>query len=191
MPAFMDERRDILISLGRRILLAVPLLVTTWLLFSSTNADAGRQFLGLACAAAAGIILAPPFAALIALPAGSLFFPRRPARPEPGYSVAEARRKRGEYEASIDEYQRIAEQFPAEVHPHVAMMEIAFVDLHDGERTDAIAKQALAMLRDDGSRQRLLRMHRAIKARVPDDPWMPEESEEEAAHSESDSEKKT
>src|SRR5262245_7863723 len=134
----MDERREILISLAWRVLSAGILLAITWHLFTSTSGDDAGKFLGLACGVAAGIILAPPFAALIAQPAGSLFFPRRSSGPEPGYSLAETKRKRGQYEESIKEYQRITEEFPEDVRSYVAMMEIAFIHLHDPERTDAI-----------------------------------------------------
>jgi tetratricopeptide (TPR) repeat protein len=166
----MDDRREILIALGWRILFAIPLGAIAWFLFATTIGDSGgawKRLLGLACVVVAAVIIAAPLAALAAQPTGSLFFPRHAARREPAYSLAEARRKRGCYEEAIDEYQRIAEQFPAEVLPYIAMMEIASANLHDRERAAAIARRGLAMLRDEASRQELLRAHRTIKTKSP------------------------
>jgi len=169
----MDDRRDILIALAWRLLLAGPLGVIAWLLFAATRGDpngGGERFLGLICAVAAAIIIAPPFAALIAQPAGGLFYPHRSARPEPRYSAAEGRRMRRRHEEAIAEFERIAEQFPAEVRPYVAMMEIALLDLHDSERAGAIVKRGLATLRDDASREHLLWKYRIAKVKLRDAP---------------------
>ncbi len=166
----MDDRRDILIALGWRMLFAIPLGVIAWFLFATTVGDsvgAWKRFLGLAFAVVGAIIIAEPIAALVAEPSGSLFFPRHAARVEPVYSLAEAKRKRGQYVEALDEYERIAAQFPAAVHPYIAMMEIAAADLHDGERAEAIARRGLSMLRDEASRQELLRAHRTIKTKSP------------------------
>lgn len=161
-----------LIELGWRALLAVPFVVMAWYLFATTsgNPDAGgKRLIGLACAVIVGVLVAPPLAGLAAEPWGVFFHPHRTAFPEPIYSIAEARRKRGQYEEAIEEYQKIAEQFPVEVRPYVAMMEIAFVNLRDSARTDAIAKRGLAALRDETSRMHLLRMHQSIKGTALDD----------------------
>ncbi|MBI1816798.1 MAG: hypothetical protein HYR72_17605 [Deltaproteobacteria bacterium] len=166
----MDDRREILIALGWRILFAIPLGVIAWLLFATTIGDSDgalKRLLGLACAIVAAIIIAAPLAALAAQPTGSLFFPRHAGRNEPAYSIAEAKRKRGRYEEAIDAYQTIAEQFPAEALPYIAMMEIAAVNLHDRGRAEAIARRGLAILRDESSREELLRAHRALKAKAP------------------------
>jgi len=162
----MDERRDLLISLACHVLAALPFAGAAWFLFASTVGDAtgaDKRVIGLACVVAAGAIIARPLAGLVAEPAGSLFFPRYFSRPQPLYSIAEARRKQGRYEESIAEYEKIAQQFPAEVAPHVAMMEIAFTNLGDPGRAGDIVRRALATLPDDASRHEVLRRHRAIK----------------------------
>lgn len=186
----MDDRRDILIALAWRLLLAVPLGVTAWFLFATTRGDpngGGERFLGLMCAVAAAIVIAPPFAVLVAEPAGSLFYPRRHARPDPRYSAAEGRRMRRRHEEAIAEFEHIAAQFPAEVRPYVAMMEITLLDLHDSERAGAIVKRGLATVRDDASRKHLLWKYRIAKAKLRAAPQASmRENEGEADRTESD-----
>jgi hypothetical protein len=137
-----DDRRDLFLALAAHALAATPFLAATWYLFESTRdtADADKRLLGIFCAVAAGIIIARPLAALMAEPTGSLFFPRRAAEPQPGYSRAVAQRKRGQFNQAIAEYESIATQFPTEVRAFVAMIEIAIVDLHDAERARQIAR---------------------------------------------------
>ena len=102
----------------------------------------------------------------MAEPTGSLFFPQQAARREPGYSIAEARRKKGHYPNAIVEYEKIAAAFPNELTPYIAIMQIAFGNLGDATRGDAAAQRGLAMLRDDASRAELLRVHRTLKAKL-------------------------
>ena len=185
----MDDRRDLLIALGWRVPLAGLLGLTAWHLFATTIGDpnaGGERFLGLMCVVAAGIVAAPPLAVLLAVPAGSLFYPRRPARREPAYSGAQGRRKRGRYAEAIEEYQRIAEQFPTELHPHVAMVEIELVNLHDSPRADAIVKRGLATLRDEASRKQLLWTYGKLKAAMPNAPPTTAEKDDAADDFESD-----
>jgi hypothetical protein len=165
----LDERRDLFISLGGHLLLALPFVAIAWFLFATTVGDtngAEARLAGVACVVTAGIIIARPLAGLVAEPAGSLFFPRHFSPPQPLYGIAEARRKQGRYEDAIEEYERVAGQFATEVHPYIAMMEIALVDLQDRTRAGAIVKRGMAILRDDASRHELLRAHRAVLARL-------------------------
>jgi hypothetical protein len=161
-----DDRRELWERLAGHLLAATPFLASTWYLFESTSGDTdAKRFLGLACAVAAGIIIGRPIAGLVAEPAGSLFFPRSAARPEPGYSLPDTLRKRGQYEQALTEYAKITVQFPAELRAYIAMMEIALVDLHDRERTQVIARLALGQLADEPQRMELLRVHRMLASR--------------------------
>jgi tetratricopeptide (TPR) repeat protein len=162
-----DDRRDLFLALAAHVLAAAPFLATAWYLFESTRdtADADKRLLGLSCAVAAGIIVARPLAALVAEPTGSLFFPRRAAEPEPGYSRAVAQRKRGRLQEAMAEYEQIAAQFPAEVRAYVAMIEIAIVDLNDAERARHIVERGLAALPDEPRQMELLRAYRALERR--------------------------
>lgn len=163
----LDERRALLWSLARHAVATTPFLAATWYLFSSTVGDvANKRLLGLACGVTAAIIIARPIATLISESMGSLFFPRAGARPVPGYSLADAQRKRGQFERALIEYEKIAAEFPGELRAHVAMLEIALINLHDAERARATLTKGLALLPDEPMRLQLMRAHRALLRRV-------------------------
>ncbi len=157
----MEDGRDLLIALGRRLLLALPFALAGWLLFA-TGGGAERRILGLLCVVIAGIVVAPPLAGLIAEPAGGLFHPRHPARQEPSHDIAEARRRQGRYAEALDAYERVVERFPGDVSGWIAMLDVASVDLRDAARADAIARRALAALPDAASRMQFLQARRRI-----------------------------
>ena len=169
----MDDRRDIVLELVGRLRGAVPLAVLGWRLSAPANCGENLDaqcvtlwFAGLACILAAALVVAKPLAALVAEPVLSLFFPRHRARHEPAYSRADAIRLRGRYEDAIAAYQDIADEFPNELRPYVAMMEIALQNLGDAEFGDAIVKRGLTLLRDDPQRHELLRRRDAVKAKM-------------------------
>src|SRR5690242_8458615 len=101
-----DERREILLDACWRVPLASGLLAATWSLFANTAGDsdgAAARFAGLGLIVMAAVIIAPVVAAVLADPVGSLFYPRR-STPQPGYSGAEGRRRRGRHEEALAEY---------------------------------------------------------------------------------------
>lgn len=165
----MDDRQDYINEFAWRVPVAIVLFAIAWWLFSSSVGKVDSemvQLAGLACAVAGAIIFGPLFAILIAAPTGSLFFPRGHSQSQPHYSGAIGRRMRARYDDAIEEYQRIADEFPGELYPHLAMMEIAFLDLHDAERADAITRRGLIALADEASRDQLRRSHRVLKEKM-------------------------
>lgn len=172
MPPMLDERRDLLWSLVRHLLAATPFLAMTWHLFARTAGDpdgGDQRMLRLGCAVAAAIIVARPIAALVAEPTGSLFFPRARARPEPGYSLADTQRKREHFERAMAEYEHIVAAFPGELRAHIAMIEIALVNLRDADRARTCVTRSLAVVPDEPMRMELLRVYRALSSRAADD----------------------
>ena len=158
----MEDRRAAAVTLLQRLVAATPVaLLGVWLCGSGSD---GRAVLGLFCIVAAGFIAGPGIAGVLADPVGGLFFPQRPARPEPCRSIAEARRARGEYAAAIDAYEEVVAAFPGDVESWIAMVTIAFNHLRDPARADALARRALLALRDDAGRRQLLHAHRALHA---------------------------
>ena len=165
----MDDRRDAVKALAWRAPVAGGLWLIGWHFLGTPGGvldPNGQPFLALACIVAGAIVIARPFSDFIGEPAGSLFYPRSPTRPEPTYSGAQGRRMRGRFDEAIAEYQRIAEAFPAEVYPHTAMIEIALLDLKDRSRAEAIVSRALVSLRDADSRKQLLWMHGKLEAKL-------------------------
>jgi hypothetical protein len=127
----------------------------------------------------AGVLLMIPGAILLGFPLaerasqrwGSLLFPDEyPSRPAPRYSPAEAKAKRGEYEAAMAAYTQIAEDYPEEVKPYVDMIEIAVSRLGDGARAHSIYEQGMACLEDPDAKDVLARMYRGIKSKLDEKP---------------------
>ena len=161
--ARVEDRRENWNALARRALVAGPLVLVAVALFVSSVGcpdPTGRRILGLLLVVAAGFTLAPSLAGIVAEPVGSLFYPHRPAPPEPRRSIAEAKRARGEYHAAIAAYEVVIEEFPTDVASWTAIVEIALVHLHDRQRGDALARRALLTLTDEPSRLELVRVHR-------------------------------
>lgn len=121
------------------------------------------------------ILLAPPLAELVANTAMkgffSLIFPdRRFERPQPNYSIPEARVKAGQYGEAMALYEKLAAEYPGEVRVYVEMVDLAAVRLHDSARAEAILRRGLAAVQDPEGRKALERSGRAILSRLDPDP---------------------
>jgi hypothetical protein len=167
----VDDRRELWTALVWRLLLACPFAVAAAVLFSHSAGSpdaAERRLLGLACAVAAGVIVGPGFAGLIAEPAGALFHPRRAPLPQPRRSIAESKRARGCYDEAIAAYEQVVAEFPADLESWTAMVELALVHLRDRARGQALARRALLALGDERSRLALVRVHARCSAWLRD-----------------------
>jgi len=155
----MSENRSILVSLGIRLLIASPFLILTF---------TGRAFVMTpVCALIAAVILAQPVARLLAEPFGKLFWSAAEFdRPQPMYSISAAKRKKGLYEEAMAGFEEIARKYPRELKPYIDMIDIAIVDLHDGERANAIYQRGIARLKRTEDKEALAKMYRAIRSRL-------------------------
>jgi tetratricopeptide (TPR) repeat protein len=95
---------------------------------------------GLLIAAAgllsATIVVATPLAdgaahALFGVLGGLVYPDRQAKRPAPMYSPAEARRMEGRYKEAIAAYEAILKEYPGDGRSYLALMDIAWQDLHD------------------------------------------------------------
>jgi len=66
--------------------------------------------------------------------------------PAPFYSMAEGRRKRGDYDAALAEIQRQLERFPDDLQGHLLLAEIHARDLHDLATAHAVIEDYCATL---------------------------------------------
>lgn len=167
----MNGYREILAGFLLRLIPAGILAVAGWFLVMRAGGGfvlAAIQLLaGLACILVAAIIVAPPIARFLAEPAGNLFYKSEYFdRPQPMYGIPESKRKNGLYEEAIADLERIAGQYPDEVKAHVLLVDIAIVNLHDGDRANALYQRGIAMLKKGEDREILARMFAAIRTRL-------------------------
>lgn len=156
----MSEARALLLRLAWRALVAAPFFY----LCASGRASVLSPVFGVVGA----IIVALPLARLIAEPAGRLFWPEeRFDRPQPMYGIPESLRAKGRYEEALAGFEQIAADYPGEVKPHVAMIDIAIVDLKDADRAQAIFQRGVEGLKKQEDKETLARMYSAIRTRLP------------------------
>ena len=167
----MSEYRQVLSTLAKRALFAVPVGGFGWYLLAS--AEGGWSALpqlifGMAFMLTGAIIIAPACARLAAEPAGSLFYPGRGFdRPQPAYGIPESQRKKGRFEDAFAGFERIAEEYPQEVNAYIAMIDIAIVDLRRPELARSVFDRAHVTLHVEEDRTALVRMYTAISSRLP------------------------
>lgn len=97
------------------------------------------------CSLIMGCLWAPNIGALIALPLTSLYEGgHMDVVPEPRYSIAESRRKHGDYQAAMDELRSQLEKFPNHFKLQLGIAEIQAVDLHDLAAAEQTIQEILA-----------------------------------------------
>ena len=110
---------------------------------------------------AAAIMVAPPLANAAShlfigsFLAGVIFPNDHGGRPPPAYGPAEARRMEGLYEESIQAYEAILAECPADGRCYLALMDIAWRDLHDARRAMGFYQRASAAVKDKAYRQEM------------------------------------
>ncbi|MCX7590940.1 MAG: hypothetical protein N2255_04860, partial [Kiritimatiellae bacterium] len=67
-------------------------------------------------------------------------------RPQPIYSIPEARRKEGRYDEAWREYEKILTDHPCELRAYVEMLELAIRDMRNKSLAEAILRRALYRL---------------------------------------------
>jgi hypothetical protein len=165
----LRDDRSILGSLPVRLASAAIYLGLGWFCLARTSQHNDLILLpcGMACLLAAATLLARPIAQLIAAPAGNLFYPEaRFDRPQPMYSIPESKRKQGLCHEAMAGFRKIADEYPGDVRAYVEMIDIAVVDLHDGEFAETILQRGLAECRKEEDREILRRMYTAIVSRL-------------------------
>jgi tetratricopeptide (TPR) repeat protein len=161
----MKSYRDIFAKIGIRFLFILPLLVMGWLSIPTGKVGWGgmQQILfAIVCFVAAAVIMGPLIAELFAKPAGSIHYSGEDAgsaNPQPYYDIAEKYRAQGRSDAAMNEYKKIAWQFPKELKPHIDMIDIAVADLHDQDLAEEIFRKALSVIEDDKDRNTLKEMY--------------------------------
>lgn len=162
-----------------RLVLAAPLLF--WGVWVMVGVGGGLAegfadcLFGVAFLILGAIVLAGPLAELAAnltmKGVSSLLFPDRYfTRPQPNYSIPEARVKAGCYREAMALYEKLAAEHPNEVRVYVEMMDLASVHLHDSARAAAIFQRGLAAVKELEAHGALLHAGEAILSRLAPDP---------------------
>ena len=179
----MTQYRQIVVRLAVYAVPAGLFFLTGWLVARRTTGDpmhdVGIALLGFAFIIAGALVLAIPLARLVGEPAGSLFYPSaRFEGPQPMYGIPESKRKSGFPEEAMAGYERLAEQYPQEVKPYIAMMEIAIVDLGNVERGTRIYEKGMSVITNPDDQAALSRFYIAHCSRVAGPPeWLKQQRE--------------
>jgi len=112
------------------------------------------------------ILIAPEIAGYLSGLLVSPLGPHRGGNRKPVYGIAESLVAKGRYAEAEQEYERIVEGFPAEVKPHIDMIDIAVTRLNDGELAEKLYRRGLSILRDAQTREALTRRYKEIATRL-------------------------
>ncbi len=147
--------------------LALFIAGTVQLFKAHAGADPFGILFGAGLLIVASGFLAPLIAAVIAKPAGRLFYPgEKLERPPSAYSIPRSRRAFGKNEEGIQELQAIAKEYPDAVEAWSEMLDVAVVDLMDGDRASVILHQGMATLPSPEAREELGRTFKAMMIRL-------------------------
>jgi len=162
----MNEKQHLWLGLALHLVPAVVCFAAGLHLVTTAEGfleAVSRLLAGMALLVAGSVLIARPVARLLALPWGGLFFPdERYTRPPPRYSIAATRVKEGRYAEALAMYEKIAADYPDELKPHVAMLELAARHLRDPARAEAIYQRSRAALRRPALRAALARQREAL-----------------------------
>ncbi len=147
----MDDTRKALLKLSVRLLIALPFIVIgfigAFLKGGGGFGDAPRLVICMMSMLFGCIIIAPSIAKFLANPVSRIFYPEgKPMEAKPIYSAARSRALAGDYDGAIDEYRRVSEEFPDELHPHLEIIGILVVNLEDAARGAKHLNRALPNL---------------------------------------------
>ena len=140
-------------------------------------AAAGHVFdlvLGLACCLVGAFCLASPLAELGALLWDRLLWSKSYYdKPQPMYGIPQARRAKGRFGEALAEYETILAAHPDEVRPHLAMVEIALLDLRDPALAHALYERGRERLKKPEDKEALARVYAETLTRLDPKPAAP------------------
>lgn len=127
----------------------LTLIVSYPLMFRYGNFNA--PFLALI-----GVIQIAPFIAeWFGNMAGGILYRRQEGKPQPIYGIPERLAGLGRFEEAEQEYEKIMEEFPDEVKPHTALIEIALKRLRNVEAAEALYQRGMQTLKSEKRRAEL------------------------------------
>jgi hypothetical protein len=162
--------KTLLVGLFWRIVPAAAALGAGYALTTGSDSIPGI-FLGLACCGIGAVCLAFPLAELGALLGERLIWSKSYYdKPQPMYGIPQARRVQGRFGEALAEYETILAAHPGEVRPHLAMVEIALLDLRDPELAHALYERGRERLKNPADREALARVYAETLTRLDPKP---------------------
>lgn len=167
--------KSLLWGLFRRIFPAAAALTAgSVLLMRAAEGQTFDLILGLACCVVGALCLAVPLAELGALLWDRLIWSKSYYdKPQPMYGIPQAQRAKGRFGEALAEYETILAAHPGEVRPHLAMVEIALVDLRDPALAHALYERGRERLKNEADREALARVYAETLTRLDPKPAAP------------------
>ena len=109
------------------------------------------------------IVIFPLIALLVEGIVGSHMPGGRYRKPQPRYSIPEARRQEGKHNESIMEYHAIIASHPQELKAYVAIMDIYLTDLHEPDQALQVYRLAMDTLKKKEDKEAAARMYHMFK----------------------------
>ena len=92
-------------------------------------------------------------------------------RPLPMYGAAEGKRRKGLYLEAFDDFEKIAQQYPQELTPYLAMIDIAVEDMRDRDKAALVFHKAIATLDRREDCDTLSKAYKAVVSQLDRNPF--------------------
>ena len=168
----MGHKKDLFRGLAGRLLLASPLLgIQAWL---AVTWGGFGGIAGIPFGFAAGLIIWPSLADIVAEPFRALMYPMaRFSKPVPMYSVPKAKRARGDLEGALADYERMEAEYPGDLEVYRNMLELLVLEMKSPEKASEVFQRALQKLRKAEHREGLARLYEGMLSQVKGKPeWL-------------------
>jgi len=156
MANWKAEQRRILISRAIRWGVGIPLIAVGFAI----------PFVGLFLMLLGVVMITPDIAGYVSNIAGNILWSHHTDRPKPLYDIAEALAAKGKYAEAEQEYEKIIQNFPSDVKPHIDMINIAVTRLNDRELAAQLYRRGMDLLPDSAPQETLTMMYEAISTRL-------------------------
>lgn len=95
-----------------------------------------------------------------------MLYPMREGERRPVYGIPQSLMARGRYVEAEEEYEKIIQEFPNEVTPHIDMLNIAVMRLNNAELAEQIFQRGMTLLKQPAARETLSREYDRIRGRL-------------------------
>ncbi|MDD5521188.1 MAG: tetratricopeptide repeat protein [Kiritimatiellae bacterium] len=112
------------------------------------------------------VLIAPDIAGFLAGCFGNIFRSSLKGKPMPIYGIPESLVAKGKYAEAEQEYEKIIQEFPNEVKPHVDMINIAVRWLNDDELAEKLFQRGMSLLKNHEDRETLSVTYANIRTRL-------------------------